>query len=129
MPDEFDEEDRPRRRRRDEDDDDDADVRQRRQRRRDEWEDEDATGGLIPYKNKPALIGYYCGFLGLLPLVGLVLAPAAIILGIKGLGRVRAHPHVHGTVHAIVAIVLGTAGFFMCSPFWLLIGWGLFVSK
>jgi len=32
----------------------------------------DATGGVIPYKNPPALIAYYCGIFSLLPILGLV---------------------------------------------------------
>ena len=32
----------------------------------------DATGGIIPYKNPPALIAYYCGIFSLLPCIGLV---------------------------------------------------------
>jgi hypothetical protein len=126
--DDEDDDDRPRaRRRRDEDDDyDDEDDRPRR--RRDDDEEGDTTGGLIPYKNRPALIGYYCGFLGLLPVLGLVLGPAAVVLGIMGLARARANPRVHGTAHAVVAIILGLSGFFLCSPVWLFIGWAALIG-
>jgi len=91
------EDDRPRRRYRD--DDDDYDVRRR--------DDGDATGGLIPYKNPMALIGYYLGVFSLIPCAGLLLGPAALILGILGLRYKSRHPTAGGTAHAIVAIVLG----------------------
>jgi hypothetical protein len=68
----------------------------------------DATGGIIPYKNAPALIGYYCGVFSLIPFFGLPVGLAAIPLGIAGLRRRRKFPAVRGTVHAWVAIVLGT---------------------
>jgi hypothetical protein len=68
----------------------------------------DATGGLIPYKNPTALIGYYLGVFGLIPCLGLVLGPAALILGIIGLRHANRHPEARGIGHAITAIVLGT---------------------
>lgn len=68
----------------------------------------DATGGLIPYKNVPALIGYYLGVFSLIPILGMVLAPAAFILGIVGLHARKKQPEVKGTAHAWVAIVLGS---------------------
>jgi len=67
----------------------------------------DATGGLIPYKNPMALTGYYLSIFGLIPVLGIPLAPAAIVLGIIGLARKKANPVIRGTVHAWVAIVLG----------------------
>lgn len=67
----------------------------------------DATGGVIPYKNPAALIAYYVGIFGLVPMLGTPLALAAIILGIIGLGRRKKGLAVGGKVHAIVAIVLG----------------------
>lgn len=67
----------------------------------------DATGGLIPYKNVPALIGYYLGVAALIPCIGIPFGIAAIVLGILGLQKKKREPHVKGTAHAIVAIVLG----------------------
>jgi hypothetical protein len=66
----------------------------------------DATGGLIPYKNPYALIGYYVGIFSLFPCVP-ILSIAAVVLGIMGLSKVAREPHVKGTVHAWIAIVLG----------------------
>jgi hypothetical protein len=67
--------------------------------------------GIIPYRNAPALIGYYCGFASLLPVVGLIAAPVAITLSIIGLRRAAANPAIKGQVHAWVGIVLGAVGF------------------
>jgi hypothetical protein len=71
-----------------------------------------ATGGLIPYKNRAALIGYYVAVASLLtmfaPLVGMLVSGSAIVLGIVGLKVVRTEPGVRGMVHAWVAIVLGS---------------------
>jgi Domain of unknown function (DUF4190) len=66
----------------------------------------DATGGLIPYKNVPALVGYYIGIVALCPCVP-IFSIAAIVLGIMGLNKVAREPVVKGTVHAWIAIVLG----------------------
>jgi len=45
----------------------------------------DATGGVIPYKNPAALIGYYVGIFSLIPGLGVPLALAALVLGVVGL--------------------------------------------
>ena len=75
----------------------------------------DATGGLIPYKNVPALVGYYLGIGSLIPLpiTAIPLGVTAIILGIKGLMKRAKEPHVRGKAHAIIAIVLGSIGLLM----------------
>jgi hypothetical protein len=70
----------------------------------------DATGGVIPYKNAPALLAYYFGIFSLLPCVGLLLAVPAFVLGIVGLKKRRENPAVKGAVHAWIGIILG--GFF-----------------
>lgn len=67
----------------------------------------DATGGLIPYKNVPALVGYYLGIFSLFPCIP-ILSIAAIILGIMGIKKVAREPAVKGTVHAWIGIVLGS---------------------
>jgi hypothetical protein len=68
----------------------------------------DGTGGLIPYKNPMALLGYYVSVFGLIPCAGLILGPAAIVMGIMGLKYNKANPHTKGIAHAWVAIVLGS---------------------
>ncbi len=67
----------------------------------------DKTGGLIPYKNPHALIAYYLGIAALLPVVGLPIGIASIILGIIGLRKRRENPVIKGSVHAIIGIVFG----------------------
>ena len=67
----------------------------------------DKTGGLIPYKNPPALIAYYLGLLSFLPVLGLFLGVTAVILGRKGLRRARENPAIKGVVHAWIGIGCG----------------------
>ncbi|MCX7701945.1 MAG: hypothetical protein N2039_13795, partial [Gemmataceae bacterium] len=102
------------------DDDDDFDEVERpkrsqrpARRRRDEGDDEDqergdATGGLIPYKNPQALGAYYCGIFSLIPCLGLILGPIALILGVLGLRYRSMHPTAAGGPHALVGIILGS---------------------
>ena len=86
-----------------------------RRSRRPDPDEEDYEGGaeeavatIIPFRNVPALIAYYLGIFGLIPCVGLVLGPAALILGIIGWRKARAQSKAHGTGHAIAGIVLGS---------------------
>lgn len=65
-------------------------------------------GGLIPYKNSPALWAYYLSIFSLIPFLGIPAGVAAVILGCKGLQRVKHHPEVRGTAHAWTGILLGT---------------------
>ena len=67
----------------------------------------DATGGVIPYKNVPALIGYYLAVFSLIPVLGLLLGPAAIVLGIIGFRNYLRERKKRGHIHAWVAIILG----------------------
>lgn len=69
----------------------------------------DVTGGVIPYKNPQALLSYYFGIFGLVPLLGIPFALAAIILGIVGLKRRKLTPAVRGQVHAWIGMVLGAS--------------------
>ena len=88
-----------------------APRRIRRSRRRYYQDQEINDGGisaLIPYTNPKALIAYYLGVFGLIPCLGFLLGPAALILGILGLRFVQKHPSSKGTGHAIAGIVLGS---------------------
>jgi hypothetical protein len=69
----------------------------------------DSTGGVIPYKNPPALIAYYCGIFSMLACIPFFfpLPIVAFVLGIKGLKKSKAEPHVKGQVHAWIGIVCG----------------------
>jgi len=98
---------KPRRRPRDEDEDEDDDRPRRRRRRDDE---DDALSTLIPYKNGRALAAYYCGVFGLIPGIGVILGPIALILGILGLRYASEHRKAKGTGHAWAGIILGVFG-------------------
>lgn len=67
----------------------------------------DGTGGVIPYKNMPALIAYYLAVFSLIPCLGILLGIPAVILGFIGLQRHKANPLVRGTAHAWIGIILG----------------------
>jgi hypothetical protein len=64
--------------------------------------------GLIPYKNWPALTGYYLGLFSLFPILGLPLGITAIVFGVMGLNRVNANPMVRGKGHALTALICGS---------------------
>lgn len=80
----------------------------------------DATGGIIPYKNPPALIGYYVGIASLIPVVGLVAGPIAVVLGITGLIRRAKQPAIRGAAHAWVAMIVGGGSFIVQLTFTIL---------
>lgn len=65
---------------------------------------------IIPVNNAPALIGYYFGVASLLPLLGMLAAPVAIICGILGARKAKVQPEAAGMGHAITAILLGLGG-------------------
>lgn len=67
----------------------------------------DVTGGVIPYKNMPALLAYYLAVFSLIPCIGAILGLAALFLGIRGLGHARLHPEARGQVHAWIGILVG----------------------
>lgn len=68
---------------------------------------DDTIATIVPFRNSKALIGYYISIAALIPGVGLALGPVAVVLGVQGMRVVRANPAAHGTLHAIIAIVLG----------------------
>ena len=100
--DDDDEDERPRKKARRSDDDDDYEHPDDRKRKKG-----DATGGVIPYKNGMALASYYCGVFSLIPCIGGLLGPIALILGVMGLMHAKKNPESRGQAHAIVGIVLG----------------------
>ncbi len=68
----------------------------------------DSTGGVIPYKNMPALLAYYLGILSLVCcLFAVPFGIVPIVLGIIGLKRRAANPVIKGSAHAWIGIVLG----------------------
>lgn len=62
---------------------------------------------MIPYKNPSALLSYYLGLFSLIPVIGLFLGVAAIVLGIRGIKHYKRQPQVRGIVHAWVGIITG----------------------
>lgn len=69
-----------------------------------------AMDHVIPTRNQPALLGYYYAIFGLLPIVGLLLAPVAICYGLIGLDRGNRLPRNIGYGHALFAVVAGIVG-------------------
>lgn len=82
--------------------------------------DGDATGGVIPYKNMPALLAYYLGLFSLFPCLGLFLAIPAFVLGIMGLRKRKENPAVKGAVHAWIGIVMGGIFTLVWGAAWIL---------
>lgn len=68
--------------------------------------DDGTLGGLIPYRNTPALVGYYLAVFSIIPCF-FFLGIAAFILGIKGLQVFKQNPQRRGLAHSWVAIILG----------------------
>lgn len=83
--------------------------------------DDNTMGGLIPYKNAQALWAYYLGLFSLIPVLGIALGIAAVVLGIKGLRNAEVHPEVRGKIHAWVGIVMGGLFAFLYSAAMLMI--------
>ncbi len=70
-------------------------------------EQPNAAEVLIPYRNGPALMGYYTSVFALIPGIGLILGPVAVVLGCMGRRNAIRNPGAKGTAHAWVAILLG----------------------
>lgn len=92
-----------------------------------------AAGGegiavLIPYKNPYALMAYYFGIFAIIPCIGLLLGPAAVVLGIMGLKQAKAHPESRGKVHAWVGIICGAVFGLINLAVLVFFGVGMFVS-
>ena len=71
---------------------------------------EEAMATIIPWRNKCALIGYYLGIFGLIPLLGIPLAIAGFVLGWLGIVHWKKNHRSHGLAHSIVAMVCGCIG-------------------
>jgi hypothetical protein len=83
-----------------------------------------AMAKVIPYRNKTALIAYYCGIFAFIPVLNFVLGPIALLLGSIGLVKARKNPNAHGTGHAIAAILCGI----LAPPAWV-VAWYLIFDK
>jgi hypothetical protein len=86
--------------------------RAKRRYEEDDYESRDASeevvSTVIPYKNPKALTAYYLGIFGLIPCLGLILGPTAIVLGVLGLRYKAKYPEAKGKAHAIVGLLLGS---------------------
>lgn len=67
----------------------------------------DGLATLIPYRNSRALASYYLGIFSLIPVLGVFLGPAALILGTQGYEHARRRPEAQGKAHAVIGISLG----------------------
>jgi hypothetical protein len=67
--------------------------------------DDSGLSSVIPYKNVPALVAYYCGVFAIIPCF--FIGWAGLILGIIGLKRAQEHPEAKGKVHAWIGIIAG----------------------
>src|SRR3954447_5601963 len=61
----------------------------------------------IPFRNLPALSGYYFAIFSLIPIAGLVLGPLALTMGLAGLTRAGRDPAARGFGHALFSVVVG----------------------
>jgi hypothetical protein len=96
----------------------DHELRARQPRRRSRQDDEDdddyfddqpdGIAAIIPYKNPKSLVAYYTGVFSLIPILGLVLGPIALIFGILAIRYRQQRPTAGGMGHAITGIVLGS---------------------
>lgn len=68
---------------------------------------EDSLQTFVPTKNKPALMAYYFGVFGLIPVLGLPLSIVAIVLGIMGFKKYQQAPTPGAKGHAMTGLILG----------------------
>ncbi len=73
--------------------------------------------------NRRAEVGFVIALLSLIPGIGIILGPAAIVYGIEGSQHAVLHPDDGGVVHARVAFVLGC-----CTTALNLLLWGALTS-
>ena len=83
----------------------------RRPRRRELLDESGVFGSFTPWKNPPAVYAYAVALAGMTPVLGLVLGPAAVVLGLIGRARLRRNPEVKGRSFISAGIVLGTLDF------------------
>lgn len=65
------------------------------------------VGRLIPTSNLSALSGYYFAIFSLIPIVGIILGPLALIFGLLGMCRALQQPQARGLGHAVFSIATG----------------------
>jgi len=100
-------------------------AKPRRPRRRELLDDSGVFGSFTPWKNPAAVYSYAVSLAGLTPVLGLVLGPAAIVLGLVGRARFRRNPEIRGLSFIRAGMVLGTLDFLfnVAGVTCILIGW------
>ena len=73
-----------------------------------------------PTRNHPARIAYYLGVAAIVPVLGALLGPAALALGLRGLRLRNRHPSAGGSGHAFTGIILGAVT--------ALVNWGVLIA-
>ena len=61
-------------------------------------------------RNGVAVASYYCGLCALIPFLGLLLGPLAVLLGFIGMADARKFPDMGGRGHAHSGLILGFIG-------------------
>src|SRR5262249_29681448 len=79
----------------------------RRPRRKDPHGDNDIFGSFAPSKNPSAVYAYRLAPLGMIPFLGLICGPLALIFGWLGVRKYRENPEVNGLTHCRFATALG----------------------
>lgn len=82
----------------------------RRSRRKDSNGDNDLFGSLIPLNNPTAVYAYRTSIVGMIPILGLILGPVAIALGLVGCFKCR-NPEIKGRHQARAAVFFGMLEF------------------
>jgi hypothetical protein len=102
-----------------------AAAKPRRPRRRELLDENGVFGSFTPWKNPAAVYSYAVALAGITPVLGLVLGPAAIVLGLVGSARLRRNPEIKGLSFIRAGIVLGTLDFVVnvAGVTCILIGW------
>jgi hypothetical protein len=97
----------------------------RRPRRRELIDESGVFGSFTPWRNPPAVYAYAVALAGMTPVLGLVLGPTAIVLGLVARARFRRNPEIKGLSFARAGIVIGTLDFVVnvVGVTCILIGW------
>jgi hypothetical protein len=69
---------------------------------------DDPASTIGPELNPTARTAYWYAVFGMIPFVGLVLGPLALVWGILGLRREEANPSVRGRARSLAGIILGS---------------------
>ena len=82
-------------------------VLPRRPARRRSSDDETPASPAVP-SNRPALRAYWLSLFGLIPIAGLVLGPAAVVLGALAARKARTEPTFSAHGPLLASVVIGT---------------------